>query len=1573
MQDFFFDLLPPGQGLYEGVAATIPSPPIRSIVDAKVILTSRIKGASTDLLFQTRLVTPVAYPGRLQIDVPPNFTLDEDCVIRPRPGQLAWHSHEALGFATCAWQNVTRKVFIGPYPGKPIPSGLLQWRINATNPETKPTELGPCGGLLCWRFSTFSNGANSSYIGNGTCNPVCNGSNGTYFPPVWIGNGTYGIRVAQRYAKTLSAMELETMSVSNVGKVINCSNGGTINSSDISEGYEWSDDIYCGGPLDAPILVAGSDLDDPMFEAELLSFRPSGRDDRPSRPTVLVFRFKLRGPKQMAIAEAEIGGVLPPLPVGDLHLTGPPGFVFAQMCRSVVELRRNEIFGLDATAKQKWNVDVWNPKSTVIRCDGSDNYAVIRIAAGLRYNLAYAFSIAMRNPPLLAPENSWTISFQNFSSKAFPSFELWTFGDMGVVPLSLHSGPSCYMGNCIGAGLGIPVPVTLSFKVLNRIDTGGELLVTAPVDFAWAAIEEVQEAFGDLPAPCAVWQYWTGNFSETPEKWRDSDRECLLVYRGSALLGTGTGDKQTLRVRLTYLYNEFEPRAPRSFLPESTYKILAYIYPPAGYRPPEVWKLETRSAPADGAAEGLEVDVGSFMGYEVRKVLLTFRHTNQEYNWHTNTVQGVQTAGMTLVKDFVFELELSENAFPEDSLVLIAPPGFKLQREALGSCRKACECISTKFIMPARITAPEVIAEAFCEGETLTLPLRGLDTAMQARQKIRWWLELTNAEVPSAEGTNYWIIKQVNSFNSLVAAAVARSWPIVPTITGVFSEITGIKRAAGALTELTFNFHSLLKASEIKITALQPEGFSFDDCFVKGVLGGTYVPYLQIIQQIVVKESLRKSNTVQIVANLEARQNNTLIIENVHLSLIADISRWSITTYELSLAKQDYGTPYIRDEVYFHGFGVPGRITVKDISAKTFVTTLRGIQLFTSAVLGGGKSNVTLQIVVSAQLFTDDIIFMSFKATDAKNEPELNSEGFRIQQNGVAEMEPDAPGFPVKPTAIKAGFMAERALAFSIGEDIAQGVTIAFTLPSFTPTNRLMLSWEGILVEVYRGGYTPDKLIATNDEAKIVLPVVTLLPNDPPPAVVHAPPLVPTEAAFQLDPKDTEARYMIITAPTGFSFPGDCMAPSEANVNLTTTGARCLKLMEHESVPVPPGSRARARLDCHGEGGEPGLDCLLDEVVTVLVVSPDATPEKISNIWDVEAMNYLGGELRTFGRAELPGFNLVAMDATVTYASLADVPVDVCVSFKTRVDVPAQGTVVIVAPANLASFGCFSAIRGRFSPLSLGAVQRCIEGDFMWNVTLVLNESLPAGIHSVSIPGTTALLEPKPSQNLFDVYVRGPDGQNLDVALSIPGETVRYGLRANVWPARFRMGVDRSEAIKVFLPIEVLDKADVYITGIFVSLPKEPDMRIIGKTMKINTFYGSQTNLLESVVSTDGTSVFFKLDGNSKLNMDVYQILLEVSFPTQQPQYNVWRIALCNETFPDLNNGGCDLPGLHQSLRGPAVFSVFALAGFDPFKAKVNLAPPMVGGAQRLMHTRRLWLVALGSLATLVEAVQMST
>ena len=177
-----------------------------------------------------------------------------------------------------------------------------------------------------------------------------------------------------------------------------------------------------------------------------------------------------------------------------------------QICRAVVEVRSAVIFESYHKALSEWGVDVWNPDSTIQTCYGSENTVVVRVSAGLRYDFQYAISIAVTNPVALPAENAWTLSFFSHFKPAFPSFALWTFDYMNVISLSPHSGPSCYGGVCIGAGLGIPVPVKIFVKVRNRVDTDGELLITAPPDFAWAPTVEVAEAFGDLPASCAVWQ-----------------------------------------------------------------------------------------------------------------------------------------------------------------------------------------------------------------------------------------------------------------------------------------------------------------------------------------------------------------------------------------------------------------------------------------------------------------------------------------------------------------------------------------------------------------------------------------------------------------------------------------------------------------------------------------------------------------------------------------------------------------------------------------------------------------------------------------------------------------------------------------------------------------------------------------------------------------------------------------------------------------------------------------------------------------------------------------------------------
>lgn len=57
------------------MAAVVPGPRVRALVDAEVHATTRLPGASTSLLLRVRAATPVAAPGALYVQAPPASAL----------------------------------------------------------------------------------------------------------------------------------------------------------------------------------------------------------------------------------------------------------------------------------------------------------------------------------------------------------------------------------------------------------------------------------------------------------------------------------------------------------------------------------------------------------------------------------------------------------------------------------------------------------------------------------------------------------------------------------------------------------------------------------------------------------------------------------------------------------------------------------------------------------------------------------------------------------------------------------------------------------------------------------------------------------------------------------------------------------------------------------------------------------------------------------------------------------------------------------------------------------------------------------------------------------------------------------------------------------------------------------------------------------------------------------------------------------------------------------------------------------------------------------------------------------
>eukprot|EP00928_Gymnodinium_smaydae_P017588 TRINITY_DN16727_c0_g1_i2.p1 TRINITY_DN16727_c0_g1~~TRINITY_DN16727_c0_g1_i2.p1 ORF type:complete len:4009 (-),score=688.03 TRINITY_DN16727_c0_g1_i2:80-12106(-) len=1305
-----------------------------------------------------------------------------------------------------------------------------------------------------------------------------------------------------------------------------------------------------GDLLDLNQTVVGLDIAEPMYDGALLAFRPSVRDDRPGRPSRLVFRFRMKGPKQLAVAEAIVGGQLPPLPPGHLQLTGPAGFQFKERCLTDVEVRRNVIFGDEWVAYNIWGAYAWERSALIVSCEGNGRRASIGIAAGLRNDRSYAVSIAVRNPLVVPQVNVWTLSMHDHFSQEIPSFDIWTFADLKLVARSVHSGPSCYAGQCVGAGVGVAVPIRFNFRVRSVVKTGGELHITAPSEFAFEENQEAARTEGDLPTECTVFQYWDGNLSKTPEMWRVSDRACFVVDRGSPLEGTGTGDKRTLRMRLKYLFNEFEDRDPRELRPESIFQLVAYVIPPPSSRPAALWTVETRDE------KGGALDIGSLMGYEVKKVLLQLRHSNEEYNWFANERRGVQVAGTKPVPDFVIQFSLPEIAGLQDNIIIKAPPGFNFGNSTTG-------CIPMALLLPEKLATPNATEPAECDGSVITWRLHKLRSTLQSAVDIRLLLNITNAREPAPPGTNYWILEHYSNMGNLVAAAMVPSWPIIPTLTGLRSELTGALRAAGAVSTLSFSFENVLQASEVLITALEPEGFDFTGVIARGVIAGVASPSYQVL--------LAKGPVLRVVMRLPAESNSTLDVIGVRLPVLPVATRWRISTWELSSAEEDYGKAYIRDEATFVGFRVPGRIVIEVGYAKTPVKTRSGTIIFSAAVLDGLESNVSLPLDISTDLYAGDVVFVELFGADEK--------GFKIVGN--ATMEPGSPGGPLTPAALPLEAVRDRSVAATLNSSVPAGSTFFVRLPCLTPKDRSAFALERWQIEVYRGGYSTKTFVATNDMQAFPLQVSTMLPTEPPPSTTHSPPLVTIEVLFVLDPLDTGANAMVITAPPGFAFAPDCMAV-EANENVSSD-AMCMALPVRKK-----GDRSRAQLDCLGQGrgkggGPPGpssysiddgwpadgkFECLRKEPVTVLVETPRDTPANVDNVWFVESI-HIGSEDDALGRTEFDGFPLQRMPCEVTYSSCAAVPVEIGIYFQTLIDIPAGGFVRIQAPKSLGAFNCGDEALGFVRPLTLGEISNCEEGREKYSVRLQVNRTVYAGLHSVAIPGRTPSQEPDPKQNVFELYLEGPDGNNLDVALQVPGEDLVYGLRANAWPVRWTLGKDKSQPIKVALPVEVIDNADIAIHGFLVSLPREPPMKLSStRTLRLSTDYGVQLPRQQLTFDKEDSTVLIRLASGDKLDMDLYLIHLEVEYPEVPPRFNLWRVALCGARMLNstAKSQGCTISGNRREDRGEAVLSVFSLAGFYPstaFAARI-----VVGGTPMrasLAFGSRLLLATLLSLSVL--------
>ena len=133
---------------------------------------------------------------------------------------------------------------------------------------------------------------------------------------------------------------------------------------------------------------------------------------------------------------------------------------------------------------------------------------------------ALRFRIDIVNPGVQTASNFWTMTLLDHFAQPIPSFNLWAFPEISISTFARNSAPSCYLGDCVGAGAGVAIPVSVTLRTQNVVSTSGQLYITAPLEFGFDPIPNAPLIEGDKQTPCLIREYDNHNMSALPYTWR---------------------------------------------------------------------------------------------------------------------------------------------------------------------------------------------------------------------------------------------------------------------------------------------------------------------------------------------------------------------------------------------------------------------------------------------------------------------------------------------------------------------------------------------------------------------------------------------------------------------------------------------------------------------------------------------------------------------------------------------------------------------------------------------------------------------------------------------------------------------------------------------------------------------------------------------------------------------------------------------------------------------------------------------------------------------------------------------
>jgi hypothetical protein len=393
-------------------AGVVEAPMVRRIINGMVSFITSIVGIKAEIIFSMQLITKIPRAGGLVILGPPNFMFEKHC--QPKP--------------------------VGSFPELPYDSTCLFRQIPATGQLEISMVAGPSG-ILPYLYKFTLMGTN---------------------PPQAVSEDNAGHWTFNSYELLSEQIVLDYQT---------SVNGTSVNNPMIFA------DVVAPPKKDCWFTTLAKRAEFPDYPiTNCVDFRdwqfypPHGyRDDRPNKPSQMVFRLQLNTKSYNG---------------KDIVIRAPEGYVFNSECKVVVKSNLvfndtntngavSELVGFNSLAEE------WPGPTLASDCYGRDNVARITITCGdnvcLQDQNKYVFRIdILKNPPQTPVPNLFTIEYNGEASDPFPGVLIWAFTNGTIIPTTTASSMRH-----------VPTVnnVTVYLRPTNDLPNGGHLRVEAPAGF----------------------------------------------------------------------------------------------------------------------------------------------------------------------------------------------------------------------------------------------------------------------------------------------------------------------------------------------------------------------------------------------------------------------------------------------------------------------------------------------------------------------------------------------------------------------------------------------------------------------------------------------------------------------------------------------------------------------------------------------------------------------------------------------------------------------------------------------------------------------------------------------------------------------------------------------------------------------------------------------------------------------------------------------------------------------------------------------------------------------------------